>query len=411
MTYFCGKARILLFILLQSKGIFLEQEIRENDKTKHLHESISNIFAINAEDAIELISTTANYEIKEFEYNVSEKVNPFQTKFFFQNIRMSRYDRNSPGIWWLSSESEEDIPPQLHWEFIEKKMSLYYEDLRISFYAVIGAVKGENLSKIEIHPDFRNFTLTAVGSYIEHDDLKFSYNIAYNGLRCWLPTIWWTKIISVEDDLKQLEQQIIPASLIAMVHNNLRNNMDFSDTLKEIFQTYEQPRKEIISKHPDFLNNPQQYYYLIPEYTYFRFILKDIVIRGLSNFKSFKCIRSSSGIFTHTLHVRDVRGNMILDYRSENATNMELNFQIDHLFVSRKEDSGCVFAKAKFYTVVATKTNVSLSARPSQVIMNGFESAIASSLLPSMKIGKTCDLETSLEEIEISNVLYSIDKQ
>ncbi|XP_065208587.1 uncharacterized protein LOC135837292 [Planococcus citri] len=401
MTYFGRKARILLLISLQLKSIFLAQEIRENDITKHLHESISNIFAINAEDVIDLISTTANYEIKEFQYNVTKKVIPFQTMFFFQDILIWRFEGTS---------SEEDIPPpQLHWEFIEKKMFLFYEDIRISLQAVIGAVKGENLSTIRVRPRFSNFTLTAVGSYIEHD-LKFSYDISYNGLRCWLPTIWWTEISSVKDDLEQLEQQIIPASL-AMIHNNLLNNIDFSDTLKEIFQAYEKPRKEIISKHPDFLNNPQQYYYLIPEYTFFGFILKDIVIRGLSNFKSFKYIRSTSGIFSHTLHITDVRGKMTLDYRSENATNLELNFQMDYLFVSKKEDSGCVFAKAKFYTVVSTKTNVSLSARPLQVMMNGLESAIATSLLPSMKIGKTCDLETSLEEIEVSRILYSIQNQ
>ncbi|XP_065208590.1 uncharacterized protein LOC135837294 isoform X2 [Planococcus citri] len=403
MMYFCGKELIILFILLQLKAQVI---CSENDVTKHLNESISNIFAINAQDAIELISTVRNHKMKEFEYNVSKNVNPFQTKFFFQNICIWRFEGTS---------SEEDIPPpQLHWEFIEKKMSLLYEDLRISLQGMIGAVKGENISKIRIRPGFKNFTLTAVGSYIDHNNLKFSHNITYNGLRCWMlatPTVYWfTKISSSRDDLEQLDQQIIPASL-AMIHRNIQDNRYFSDKLKEIFQTYEKPRKEIISKHPDFLTNPQRYYYLIPEYTFFRFILKDIVIRGLSNFKSFKCIRSSSGIFTHTLHVRDVRGNMTLDYRSKNATNLELDFQIDYLFVSKKEDSSCVFVQAKYYTVVSTKTNVSLSTRPSLVIMNGLESAIASSLLPSMKIGKTCDLGTSLEEIEISNVLYSIDKQ
>ncbi|XP_065208598.1 uncharacterized protein LOC135837301 [Planococcus citri] len=400
MMYYHRKVWILFFILLQrKKGVFSTQEISsENDITKHLNESITNILAIGVENATEIISTVKDHKLMEFEYNISKPVDQFQTKLFFQNITMVTY---------INSEPREWIPPQIHLEFLENKISLFYEDLRFTLDATIGTVKGEDSSIIRAYPGFRNFTLIAVRSNVENDDLKFSYNITYSGFRDWMSIIprinWYNNSNALtQTDLNKLALEMMPASL-EMILENIHNNRNFSRSLEEIFQTYEKPRKEIISKHPDFMNNQQEYYYLIAEYPFMCFALKDIVIGGLSNFESFKLIRRTSGIFTHTLLIRDVRGKMTLDYRSENEPDLELNFQIDHLFVSKKDDSGCIFVHAKYYTVTRTETNVSLSGLQSEVIMNGMESAMASALFPSMRAARICDHETSLNNIKISN--------
>ncbi|XP_065208612.1 uncharacterized protein LOC135837314 [Planococcus citri] len=394
--YFCNTIRIIVFILFQLKGIFSKQELcLENDITKHIDKWVTSIFSIDSENAIKLISAMKDYKPKEFETDIENNVNHFHDKFFFQNVSFqleeeSEYDSDGP-------ES-----PQIHRKFPENEMSIFLQDLLVRIWGTIGTVKNEAFTDFNTTLYLENYTFTAVASRM--NDKLVVYNTTFGGYCHELmddEDVYWTNQNLTDEDKEQLARELKPL-LPEMLSENMKNNPEVAFHLDDIFDTYEKPRKKIISEHPNFLTNPQQYYYLIPKIPFYCFVLRRVVIHGLSNFESFKNHEDYT-IFTHTLLVRNVQGRMTLYYRTKEETPLELSFHIDCLFVSKTDDIECAHAQAKYYSITRTKTNVTLSARQSEVIMNGLESAIASSLLPTMEVGKICDLETPLDKIKISN--------
>lgn len=169
-----------------------------------------------------------------------------------------------------------------------------------------------------------------------------------------------------------------------MLQTNINRNSEFALSLYEIFETYNQPHAELVSQNPDFSSNPQKYYYLIPKFPFLCFTLKEIVIFGLSNFDSFK-VHKTSPIFTQTLLMKNLTGGVILDYKSASEKPLELYFEINSLFVSKKYETRCIYVQAKYTSINLAKLSGTLTFRQKEVLMNGLESAIASSILPSAK--------------------------
>ncbi|XP_065208608.1 uncharacterized protein LOC135837312 [Planococcus citri] len=388
--------KVLFFILLQLKGIYSTQEVHlENDITTHLNEWVSKIFAIGGQNGIEIISKIYEHELNEFQCcNISNQEADINTKRIFQNI-----------VFYAPKGHEYDgkKAQRINWTFSENKISLFFEGLNLHTKMLIRSGSGnvEKSLNVSVFAAFKNFTLTAVKSYTKDNDSNITYDINCTKVDYWGKNFWYLGGNSTAEGEKQLDLEIKPI-LPIILQESLKYNQKFTQKLDDVFQVHEKPRREIISAQPDFLNNSQKYYYLVPEIPFFCFVLKRIVIHGLWNFESYK-VHGISGIFTHTLVVRNIRGSMTLDYRSEKEPDLELNFQMNCFVVSKKDDTGCVYGRAKYYTITRTNTNVPLDSVQSEVVMNELESAVASALLSSKRVGKTFDVEMPLEKIEISN--------
>ncbi|XP_065208603.1 uncharacterized protein LOC135837306 [Planococcus citri] len=301
--------KIIIFILIQLKDFSSTQEIHlENDLTKHIDEWVTSIFSISGNDGVHIITQMIGCTPKEFEYNITNHVNHSQTEFLFQRIHLT-----------LKGESEqiEFDRPQIHWNFAENKINFVFLEIRIKIQAGIAIAKaqprGKRCSSMNDYIcwcSFENFTISAVGTRVKDDQLKVSYNTTYSSFG--ITDLRTFNQISMNEN-KNLVQEITPAMQM-ILEQNFHNNVKFIHELDKIFQVQEEPRKKIISAHPHFSTNPQQCNYLIQEIPFLGFILKRIVISGMSNFESYNVDHSSNETYTRTLLIRNVQGNMTLDY-------------------------------------------------------------------------------------------------
>ncbi|XP_065208606.1 uncharacterized protein LOC135837310 [Planococcus citri] len=400
----CSTMKIIFFILLQLTGIYeySTQEISlENDITKHIDKWVTTIFntsIISEENAVKTISEIHKTELNELKYNnISNQGHNLHPKCIFQNVVYYDYDSSLDWCYGI----------QIEWKSYESKIiRAFFDFLHFDMDALVKTGEGnyKESSQVPIEVTFRNVTSTASRLYTRDNGLKitYSYDFTHSSVD------YRTK--SAEDK-KQLDRVILPILPTILRDQHVSTNQKTIRELEDVFQEYEKPSLEMISTRPDFLSNPQKYYYLIPRTPIFCFILKRIVIHGISNFESYKThcelyIHTyRDEIFTHTLLIRNLQGSMTLDYQSEKEKALKLNFQVDCFNLTKKDDTYCVHGHAKDYTITRANTNVSLSSLQSEVIMNRLESALASALsgLPSMKIGQICDVEIPIEKIETSN--------
>ncbi|XP_065218567.1 uncharacterized protein LOC135844330 [Planococcus citri] len=387
MLYFYTTMRISIFIWLQLTDIFSTQEIRlQNDITQQLNAWIPSIFEINDKNATDIICISLNrHRLKRFE--------DLHTKFYFVNI-------------YFHIKHKKNKASQILWKFQENNIMAFFEKLNfeMNLRAKVPLGNSTIISDANIYPTFNNFTFTAIASYTD-DDSKITYNISnitHSGIDSWQQNEWWNPDLT-NPDKNQLEVEIKRAAP-TILQQILNNNQNFSGKLDEIFQVYEKSRKEIISTYADFSNNSQKYFYHIPQIPLFCFTLKHIVISGLTNFESYEVGRGISGNFVHSLLVRNIQGTLSLDYGFENEPDLDLRFQIDRFTLSKKHGTADdVHGQAKYYKVTRTKSNILLSDRHSEVIMNRLESALATALLSLNKAWKACDIECEIGQIEITN--------
>ncbi|XP_065208607.1 uncharacterized protein LOC135837311 [Planococcus citri] len=388
-----GTMKILFFILLQLTGVYSTHKVSlENDITSHIDNWVTSIFTFGGKNGAEAVSKIYGSELNEFEYNIGNQENNSHAKYIFQNIRFRAPYGTEGAV----------VVQQINWKLSESKISTFFDQLRFLIDVEVKTGIGNYEKKISMYARFKNLTLTALGSYTKDDYLKITHDFTCNAVEYWTESDYLQGNLTYEDK-KQIHREIKPI-LPTILRKSLNTSQKSIQKIDDLFQEYEKPRQEIISVHPDFMSNPLKYYYLIPKIPFFCFILKRIVIHGLSNFESYQA-QTSFRLFTHTLLIRNIQGSMTLDYRSEKEKSLKLNFQIDCFILSKKDGSDCIYAQAKYYTITRRKTNTTLSGRQSGVIINRLESVLASRLLglPSKKIEQICDVEMPVEKIEISN--------
>ncbi|XP_065208600.1 uncharacterized protein LOC135837303 [Planococcus citri] len=395
--------KILLFSLSVLQGIFSSQAIYlENDITKLLDKWITSVFTVDSEKACDLFSTVSYYKVKEFEHELDHNVSHFDKKFFFQDVNFTMVRMTEDMV--DSDFSGEWEPPQIHWKFSENKLTVFFEELMLHTQGTLGAKKNEPYADFNTYLGVFNATLVAVASPNPEntDYLKIAYDFSYPESVTFLngdeDVQWFNVTTPPHEDLNKEIEPVLPL----MISKNIQNNYEFSYALGEIFEAYTDTKKEIIYEHPDFVKNSGLFHYLIPKIPFYEFTLKRVVIFGLSNLESFK-VHSTSGVFTHTLLVKNVEGSVTLDYGTDEESPLKMIFQIDCLFISKRDDTSCAYVNAQYYHIARAKTNVLLTNRQSEAIIHGLERGIASSVLPSMEVGKVCDLETPLDEIDITN--------
>lgn len=69
----------------------------------------------------------------------------------------------------------------------------------------------------------------------------------------------------------------------------------------------------------------------------------------------------------------------------EETSPLELDFYADSLSISIVQETNCIKVEARNYSFVRTKSNSSLAELHSNILIDCLESAIASSLMPSME--------------------------
>lgn len=179
------------------------------------------------------------------------------------------------------------------------------------------------------------------------------------------------------DKKKELNLILLEALPVLLIEH-----LDRHQLFDTIYKCYSRSKNQIISTYPDFVHNEQKFYYLIPRISFYCFYFKLMVIKGLPNFQLIQ-VRMTLSPFPHVLLIKNVEGRMDLDYGTRDEKPLELTFKIDFLTLSINKEKKSVNVNARYYQV--NGTSGPLNYRQSSVIMNRIESAIASSIMSSMK--------------------------
>ncbi|XP_065208579.1 uncharacterized protein LOC135837287 [Planococcus citri] len=191
---------------------------------------------------------------------------------------------------------------------------------------------------------------------------------------------------SLTDEQKEQLKKSIKSVLPTLVIDTIRNDDQYAETLnKSIFRW---PKKDLESTVPDFQDSESQYYYLIREVPFPLFNLKNIVIRGLSNFESLKSDDQLDDL-AHVLTIANVRGSLMVDYKAVNKTSSKsskLDFTADRLVITVSSNKDRVNVEARDYRITRSESDVPLSFDQSAMMVHNIESAIASSLMRFKKV-------------------------
>lgn len=168
-----------------------------------------------------------------------------------------------------------------------------------------------------------------------------------------------------------------------MVHDNINHNEKFIHVLHSSF--CHNPKQGILSSYPHFPFNEEQYYYFIPELTFYGVKLVNMKIEGLSNFVSLKP-NCTFGNSAYTLLVKKIRGNMYIDNKEfQNLSFHEMKFAIDYLFITVDYETKRLVVEARDYKVIQASTKPPRESVFATAIMRSIETAIASQIMLSLE--------------------------
>ncbi|XP_065204143.1 uncharacterized protein LOC135834239 [Planococcus citri] len=398
------QTKLPFFILLVLKGILSAQLSLPSfkyDISTSLADWISKIFKsrenLNINSAMKNALASA-YIIGEWEYNITEKMNlvaPFQSQIIL-------YDTN---FYTHPKDTEETKPFTLKsWRSSDNKIRLSSKKFRITVEGEIRAEKNRCHAGYFTTLHFEDFVLDAIPVSDTLYGVEFSTEFSYNKYYVWNhgseAHIKWTKNDDYRDDhRKKLTKMIIPI-LPSILREYMNGNPKFSEAFDQITKIYNY-LPGTVSARPNFSDHRHQYYYFIPLIHIYGFCLRNVTIQGLLNIEVTD-VDTESYFFTDTILMRNVTGNMILDYGSEEMAPLGLNFLIDYLSISIKNGTDFVHVEARSYCVNRTNGDP-LTHRQSASIIRRIECALAPALMPSKRAWKTCHMESDIGHIEITN--------
>ncbi|XP_065208646.1 uncharacterized protein LOC135837338 [Planococcus citri] len=382
--------KTFLFVLLVIKAIISTRAQAplsyDNDVTKHLDGWVGKLLKTGTDTFKKLFSKISTLTLKDFNFDISKEIYPLGNRFQFRDVYMN---------------VSEFKAPQLHWKFSESKMSVYVKEFTVRVFGSILRPSSMPYTGFETHLDLENVSFTLAITPEDKTSISFTQDkswLWYNGERNWEVRFHTSDDNdSPENRRRELEEELLPAAT-ALLRENFNQNEQFSKNIRTIFGVYSESREKLLQTHSDFFTNQEKYYYLIPKIPFFCFNLKNILIKGLTNLEWIK-INTGLSIFTHTLMIRNVHGDLILDFGATQEKPVELKFKIDYFSVSTDRKS--VNVDARCFSV--NKTSTPLSYRQSALIIQRIESAIADSLFPTLQLRRTYDIDTPLEEIKITD--------
>ncbi|XP_065204128.1 uncharacterized protein LOC135834220 [Planococcus citri] len=257
-------------------------------------------------------------------------------------------------------------PNTIRWEFPKNTFHMFYDELE---YWIAGQVLVEphlywtsdrSTSKFDVlrYHTYKNFSIIATKTPVSANQ-SFNENIFINTSYDHLENLEgikmekYPKLLSYKQHIKL--SYIIGLELPSIMRRFFFDGGNFNTILGEIFNLH--PKQYIISACPDFLTHEQRYYYLLPDINFVYISFKNITIRGLSNFESYVNNQSWSNRYlshdlVYTLHVKNVRGNMILDPDFDHLQHFQLNFFIGNLYISFAPEKGEFRVEARDYSIV-----------------------------------------------------------
>ncbi|XP_065204148.1 uncharacterized protein LOC135834243 [Planococcus citri] len=398
---------ILLFVIKDISPAQIALPSFKYDISSSLPDLIIKIFE-NAEDSnIDTTVITAFDNGRngiELEYNITEAANPtsLQSKIIFYDTRF----RVLPIYSWHKREG----PPFTleAWKLSDSKIRLSTKRVGIELRGQIRAKRDQYYASYWTNLHFEDFVLDAIRVSKDPNDVKFSFKLTYKSCdfkdddgRGVDRDIGWPRgelTIKERRPLINYMKRIIPKVL----NEYMNRNPQFSQAFYQITKIYDQPF-ETVSANRNLKNDRHLYYYLIPQTRFYQFYLRNIIIQGLLNFDSLDVERNSFYYeYTRTLLMKNIRGNMTLDYLSEIQKPLDLNFVIDYLSISIKNGTDFMHVEARSYSINRT-TGAALTHRQSASIIQKIECALATELMPSKRAWKTCDIKPDIDRIEITN--------
>ncbi|XP_065208571.1 uncharacterized protein LOC135837284 [Planococcus citri] len=391
------KMKSLVFVLFLMKEITSirssTRESRKHDLTIHLNRTINKLFqSVKTVIVTHLLKKIQNLEPQTYEYNLTHPIDGFQDRIIFRDTSIQDF------CLYMSSK-------HIDYDFINDKIQIVLHEADVHFGADVHSAEdtyyGSFFAVMEIESkcliNVVKLPETDPGYKIFQIDMQFFdlNNITYR--------IFNESVTNNTKLVKEIESRL-PSILL----DNMNNNEILTQALYDSYGF--QPKKHLIAKRKNFSNNEPQYYYRIPTAQYFCFNLKNITIKGLSNFQSLKYHRFPRTAI-HTLLIKDVRGNATLDYGRESDPPLRLHFYIDYLTISQDgfaDRYGRGFKVGGHWcSVRRVRGNTSLTNVQTEGVIRSIESAFAFSLTPQLDVWKAHEMENPIGQ-KCSELLASL---
>ncbi|XP_065208338.1 uncharacterized protein LOC135837102 [Planococcus citri] len=291
----------------------------------------------------------------------------------------------------------------IRWEFPKNELRMLYSHLEYQIYGhtfieVSNSFWNFNVKCSQIVAQglwYRNLSVIATKSLAKQkDDENITIGIHWNHMTNH-KGIRFTKKkrkISYKHHLSLL--YLFSLEFPAIIRHVFNDGGNLRALLGKMFNLH--PRQHIIAAFPDFPTNEQRYYYLIPDISIGFLVLKNITIRGLSNFESYmnkrtaKFHRYLSHCRVYTLRISSVQGNVTLDPGFDHLSRLQptLSFSISNLDITYAPKTQKFRVKARDYFIDENSPKSSLQisswlSKYSTSIMKLIELSIQDLLAPS----------------------------
>ncbi|XP_065204958.1 uncharacterized protein LOC135834904 [Planococcus citri] len=366
------KTSLLIFFIAKYVVLMKASDSPRNyDITKALNESINGILQMSGWDQVGKafegsFGHTWSYETK----NVRKiKIGLFGDKIKFEKLEFLYH----PEAYFLS----------IHWTSSGNTTRIQCGNAEFFLDGLIFLQPNATYADGYIFKStsIQNFSITVTELSTDRNNKTKTLDIDYQDVIDWEHT----KLRGFDHVPNQTREKIlleIDLMVSKLVRYCLTHNKKFRNALKHSSFIY--PKQNLIRVHPDFSRNEHKYYYLIPKICLNEYHLESVAIQGLSNFESFNGT---------SLHVKDIHGFMAF-YLHEMPIVYTI-FEIDHLFVSFDRENRSITVDAQKYKIRQFDFGDSPSKYKalisywldefSSVLMRHIESAIAKSIMPSMK--------------------------
>ncbi|XP_065208570.1 uncharacterized protein LOC135837283 isoform X2 [Planococcus citri] len=338
-----------------------------------------------------LLRRIQNLEPNTYEYNLSRPIEGFQDRIIFCDVTIQDI--------WLYKRSK-----HIDYDFLNNKIKIELDETDIHFGADVYSARDTYYGSFYAVMEIKHGCLINVAKLPGNDldkvfqiDMEFSNssNITYN--------IFNESVTRNSDLVKEIESKL-PSILL----DNMKNNQIFLQSLNNSYGFH--PKRHLLAQRRGYMNREQLYNYRIPTAPHFCFKLINITIRGMSNFHSLK-FHQFPKTYVHTLLIKDIRGNVILDYGRESEPYLKFNFHADYLSISKDrftERYGIgLKVGAHWCTVNTAEGNIPVTSIQSEGIVRSIESAIAFSFMPRFNVWKAHEIDDPMEQkcSEISSEL------
>ncbi|XP_065204127.1 uncharacterized protein LOC135834219 [Planococcus citri] len=413
----------LIFVILFTCEEIIAAQPASNDSTKYDLTNVLNdavLKLLKSTDLVEkLESEIFMRPTKHRRWNI--KINNTQKLRPFGNTSAIEIKTTYTFGYSISSLMSRNPPNTIRWEFSKNRFDIFYDELQ---YCIVGSV--QVIKKPCSHWNcyyrrdfvaedykYKNYSIivTNLPANQENITINTSYDHLENLHGIKLDIEKHSVLLSYKQHLKLM--YIISLELPSIMHRYFFDGGNFNALMGKMFNL--NPKQHIISSCPDFLTNEQRYYYLLPDIFFVHMSLKNINLRGLSNFESYVNDQSWSNRYlsydlVYTLHIKNVRGNMTLDPGFEHLPHFQLNFLIRNLYISFVPKKREFRVEARDYSIFedTLQPSILISSwfrKYSTSIIELIESAMVDSLMPSKKDKeKSNSLSSDFAQIETSFV-------